>query len=500
MAYTIPEKLKRLEIYEPVTEIYNVRLDANESFQNLPDDIRRDVLKAVEQVEFNRYPDPFAVKLCEKFGRFFHVKPELLTAGNGSDELISLIVPNFLESGDTMLVALPDFSMYTFYAQMNNIRVEAPFGRDDVDGSITLTTRLDDNLYLFMDSPRGYIKSSADLAVKYTAFLSIIILLIGSWLIYLAVDRMTKPIRNIQEVADKISRLDFSQNCPARGSDEIARLATSINNMSDELQSNISRLVEANDILKSDLERQQQTEQMRRQFIANVSHDFKTPLTLMISYAEALSEQAHGEQAQECCEIIIGEGNKLSAMVGRLLELSRLESGVARAEKSIFCLSEVLDESVRSLRILTEPRGIQVRRCLDEEFIVCADYTKIDQVVTNLFENAAKYAPKGAVVTLRAQRAGVDACRVSVENTGAQIPQEDISSLFDSFYRGDKARSNDGQSYGLGLAIVRGIMDAHGRPYGVENIEGGVRFWFELELADLDDTDDSSGDMPEEGI
>ena len=381
-----------------------------------------------------------------------------------------------------------------------NIRVEAPFGRDDVDGSITLTTRLDDNLYLFMDSPRGYIKSSADLAVKYTAFLSIIILLIGSWLIYLAVDRMTKPIRNIQEVADKISRLDFSQNCPARGSDEIARLATSINNMSDELQSNISRLVEANDVLKSDLERQQQTEQMRRQFIANVSHDFKTPLTLMISYAEALSEQAHGEQAQECCEIIIGEGNKLSAMVGRLLELSRLESGVARAEKSIFCLSEVLDESVRSLRILTEPRGIQVRRCLDEEFIVCADYTKIDQVVTNLFENAAKYAPKGAVVTLRAQRAGVDACRVSVENTGAQIPQEDISSLFDSFYRGDKARSNDGQSYGLGLAIVRGIMDAHGRPYGVENIEGGVRFWFELELADLDDTDDSSGDMPEEGI
>lgn len=381
-----------------------------------------------------------------------------------------------------------------------NIRVEAPFGRDDVDGSITLTTRLDDNLYLFMDSPRGYIKSSADLAVKYTAFLSIIILLIGSWLIYLAVDRMTKPIRNIQEVADKISRLDFSQNCPARGSDEIARLATSINNMSDELQSNISRLVEANDVLKSDLERQQQTEQMRRQFIANVSHDFKTPLTLMISYAEALSEQAHGEQAQECCEIIIGEGNKLSAMVGRLLELSRLESGVARAEKSIFCLSEVLDESVRSLRILTEPRGIQVRRCLDEEFIVCADYTKIDRVVTNLFENAAKYAPKGAVVTLRAQRAGVDACRVSVENTGAQIPQEDISSLFDSFYRGDKARSNDGQSYGLGLAIVRGIMDAHGRPYGVENIEGGVRFWFELELADLDDTDDSSGDMPEEGI
>lgn len=125
MAYQIPEKLKKLEIYEPVTEVYEVRLDANESFQDLPDDIRRDVLKAVKEVEFNRYPDPYATELCRKYGEFFRIKPELLTAGNGSDELISLIVPNFLNSGDTMLVAMPDFSMYTFYAQMNGIVVEA---------------------------------------------------------------------------------------------------------------------------------------------------------------------------------------------------------------------------------------------------------------------------------------------------------------------------------------------------------------------------------------
>lgn len=125
MAYQIPEKLKQLEIYEPVTEAYHVRLDANESFQDLPDDIRRDVLKAVEGVEFNRYPDPYATELCRKYGEFFGIKPELLTAGNGSDELISLIVPNFLNSGDTMLVAMPDFSMYTFYAQMNGIVVES---------------------------------------------------------------------------------------------------------------------------------------------------------------------------------------------------------------------------------------------------------------------------------------------------------------------------------------------------------------------------------------
>ena len=121
MAYKIPEKLRSLEIYDPVTEEYDVRLDANESYLNVPEEIRNDIMDAIRKVEFNRYPDPLARELRKKAGAFFHVKPELLTAGNGSDELISLIVPNFLDRGDTMLVAVPDFSMYWFYAQFNDI-------------------------------------------------------------------------------------------------------------------------------------------------------------------------------------------------------------------------------------------------------------------------------------------------------------------------------------------------------------------------------------------
>ena len=125
MAYKIPEKLRSLEIYDPVTEEYDVRLDANESYLNVPEEIRNDIMDAIRKVEFNRYPDPLARELRKKAGAFFHVKPELLTAGNGSDELISLIVPNFLDRGDTMLVAVPDFSMYWFYAQFNDIKVES---------------------------------------------------------------------------------------------------------------------------------------------------------------------------------------------------------------------------------------------------------------------------------------------------------------------------------------------------------------------------------------
>ncbi len=125
MSYELPEKLKNLPKYDPVTEIYRVRLDGNESFLEMPENIKQEILKAVSEVEFNRYPDPNATELCRKFGELFHVKPELLTAGNGSDELISIIVPNFLGEGDCMLTILPDFSMYTFYTRMVGARAEA---------------------------------------------------------------------------------------------------------------------------------------------------------------------------------------------------------------------------------------------------------------------------------------------------------------------------------------------------------------------------------------
>lgn len=125
MTYVLPEKLKDLNPYDPVTEDFRIHLDANESFCEVPENIRQEILNAVSNVAFNRYPDPYARKLCEKAGAYYHVDPKLLTAGNGSDELISLVVPYFLDEGDTMLVAVPDFSMYWFYAPFHKIKVES---------------------------------------------------------------------------------------------------------------------------------------------------------------------------------------------------------------------------------------------------------------------------------------------------------------------------------------------------------------------------------------
>lgn len=365
-----------------------------------------------------------------------------------------------------------------------------------MDNSVlSLVDRIDDNLYIYIETPLQYIKSVADLAVQYTCLLSIAILTCGSLFIYFIAGRTTTPIRNIQQVADKIARLDFSERCKADGGDELARLSNSINNMSDKLQASISQLVAANEVLQSDLDRQQKSDRMRRQFVANASHDFKTPLTLIISYAEALLQPPDDETRQEYVSIIISEGNKLSGMVGRLLNLSKLESGAESVELGPFCLREVADDVANKQQILIDKKKIWLSKQIAPDLIVNADYYRIQQVITNLLENAVKYTPEGGQIWLSASTNG-DVCTISVENTGAHIDAEDIDNLFDSFYRADKSRTNSKDSFGLGLAIVKAVMEAHQRPYGVENTPGGVRFWFELTLAGLDE-DDPDEEEPE---
>ena len=348
-------------------------------------------------------------------------------------------------------------------------------------------TKLEDNLYLYIESPKSYIKSIADLAVQYTALLSIAILLVGTVLIYFMVGRITKPIQNVQQVADRLASLDFSQRCEVRGGDEIALLAASVNNMSLQLEANILTLREANTVLQNDLERQQQIDKMRKEFIANVSHDFKTPLTLIISYAEALRDEGADEQSREYADIIIDEGNHMSSLVGRLLRLSQLESGMEQLHLDNFCVSDVLDEVVNSHKLIAQKKNLTVERAFEEPFIVRADYQKLLQVLINLFDNAVKYTPQGGRIEV-STKLSEGKCLVSVYNSGSGIPPEDIENIFLSFYRANKARTRDTQSYGLGLAIVKTIMELHQNRYGVTNVADGVVFWVELDIAELGGT------------
>jgi signal transduction histidine kinase len=254
--------------------------------------------------------------------------------------------------------------------------------------------------------------------------------------------------------------------------------------MSDKLQENISRIIEANHVLQEDLKRQEETDKMRKQFIANVSHDFKTPLTLIVSYAEALRDLPETSESikSEYCNIVIDEGNKMNELVQMLLKLSQLESGMLKIEKTNFSIDEIVSDIMKNHRLLMDKKQIKAEKYMDGDYIVNADYQKIELVITNLLENAIKYSKdtSGMVEVISYTKDGYYC--LTVKDNGIGIPKEEIPRIFERFYRVDKSRKKGGT--GLGLAITKSILEGHGCQYGAENTNNGVCFFFEVDRVD----------------
>ena len=168
MTYQLPEKLRTLEPYQPITGQFNVRLDANESFISIPEDIRKEIGEKVSQIAFNRYPDPYAVELCSKFADYFHVPSDLVVATNGSDELLFLLTSCFANAGDKLMMVKPDFSMYGIYAELAELQVEA-FEKNDalqigVDDLIAAAKEKQVKILMFSNpcNPSSLIESRED--------------------------------------------------------------------------------------------------------------------------------------------------------------------------------------------------------------------------------------------------------------------------------------------------------------------------------------------------
>lgn len=354
--------------------------------------------------------------------------------------------------------------------------------------AISLHVKLDEGVYLIAETPKGYLQDISQRAVVFTAIISGITFLAGGLIIFLLSGAVTAPIRRIQDTADEIANLNFAKRCDERSDDELGLLAHSINNMSDKLQENINGLKVANQSLKEQLLQKEKNEKNRREFIANVSHDFKTPLTLILSYCEALKEQIEegGPLSREYCDIISEEGERMSSLVQQLLRLSQLESSTMALERSIFAINEIIGASVHKAKIMAAQKGINLTVNYEDSFIVDADFARIGQVFTNLLDNALKYCSREGAISVAVARRG-EKCRVTVANTGEPIREEDLENLFHSFYKADKSRSIEGTSYGLGLAIVQAIMQLHQEDYGVENTPDGVLFYFELPYVQLDE-------------
>lgn len=337
---------------------------------------------------------------------------------------------------------------------------------------------------LEMYSKKSTVDDNANSAIWVTTVTSIAALCAALLAVYFYSKRFTKPLIEMRDVTKEMACTDFSRKCTAQTHDEIGELAGSINQLSDSLEATLADLSEKNRKLQSDIEHEQRVDKMRKDFIANVSHELKTPISIVQGYAEGaklLAQADSGEKAGEYCDIIVSEAQKMNRLVLELLELSQYESGGMSVQAQAFDLYALVADYARANQLKFEENGIRFSFDMPKNCICFADRLKIQMVLNNYISNACAHAAGEKNVRLTAAILDDERCRVTVFNEGAHIEDEDLEKIWDSFYRADKSHSRKEGRYGLGLSIVSEIQKLHGQARGVRNTDGGVEFWFDIQ-------------------
>ena len=354
----------------------------------------------------------------------------------------------------------------------------------DGDDYVEMHGRLSSGISFIMHTPLESIRESAKVANRFLGYVGIAATMAGGVILWLVLGRMTAPILELNRISEKMVHLDFEAKYGGGARGEIDLLGKNINILSESLEKSISELKTANNELQRDIERKEQIDEMRKEFLSNVSHELKTPIALIQGYAEGLSEGVSddAESRSFYCEVIMDEASKMNNMVKKLLTLNQLEFGNDVVSMERFDIVALVENHIQSAGILTKQSGIQVRMEKQEPIYVWGDEYKIEEVVMNFFSNAVNHCSGEKKIILSFEERQ-DKVRLNVFNTGEPIPEESIPHLWEKFYKVDKARTREYGGSGVGLSIVKAIMESLNQDYGVENFSNGVLFWFELERA-----------------
>ena len=309
-----------------------------------------------------------------------------------------------------------------------------------------------------------------------TLVLSVILILIA--VIY--AQSVITPLLIINDKTKSIIRMNFTETCPPFKIKEIHELGSNINSLSASLSNAMNELQSENRRLEMDIEMKRRMEKTMRSFMANVSHELKTPISIIQGYAEGMKFGIGCDSPEEFCDIIIEESDKMNNLVCRLMEYLQYGTENYRVNKTTFNIASFIKECVelRSHRIKEANASVTVS--IDESVYGCGDTELLSNVFNNYLSNALSHLDYEREIIITSQNSG-DSCRISVFNTGKQIPGTDIENIWQSFYRADKSHSRAEGRFGLGLSIVAKLQELHSQKYGVINRENGVEFWFDIE-------------------
>ncbi|MEH7308225.1 sensor histidine kinase [Neobacillus drentensis] len=281
--------------------------------------------------------------------------------------------------------------------------------------------------------------------------------------------KIARPLLRINNTTRKIAHLDFSERIEYHSKDEIGDLSQNINLLSNTLHSHITQL-------KQDIEKEKQLENTRKEFISGVSHELKTPLSIMKSCISILKDGVASHKKDYYFEAMEKEVDKMDLLIVDMLELAKYESGTYKMKMEPFYIDKVIDQICSQLSLEIEKKELTIHKDL-VSIEVFANQHRIEQVITNYMTNAIRYSPVHEHIYISTTIED-EQVKVCVENKGSHIPNDQLNKVWERFYRGDTSRHRSEGSTGLGLAISKNILDLHGAQYGVMNTSDGVLFYF----------------------
>lgn len=357
---------------------------------------------------------------------------------------------------------------------------------------ILLVSCLKNQNTLYIRMPITLIQDSANISNRFIVAMGFVAIILGGIAITFITQRFTKPIEELNEIANEMSNLNFKRKYRINDSeDEINELGKSINTLSDKLEDTIHQLKVGKAELEKDIEEKAKIDEMRKQFISDVSHELKTPIALIQGYAEGLVDNVitDEENRKFYADVILDEANKMDKLVKRLLELMKLEYEDREFNDTKFDIVELINEVIKNSKVVLEENNVEIDFNEKGPINVYADDFYIEQVVSNYFTNAIKNVEEvdgggKKKIKIRIKKGKEEGkLRITVFNTGKKIDEENLNRIWNRFFKADESRDRSKGGTGIGLALVKAIMTRYKSKYGVSNKKDGVEFYFEIQEA-----------------
>ena len=368
--------------------------------------------------------------------------------------------------------------------QSDRYTVQKVYDNRLLDDYIELWGTLNNGNFILIRTPIQGIKDNVHISNTFITYIGIGTLIIGIVAAFVLSSYISRPIKQLSNIAERMSELDFDVKYDGKDKGEIGLLGNSMNNMSKKLEENISQLKAANLELQRDIDKKEKLEQMRTDFLSNVSHELKTPIALIQGYAEGLKEGITDdpESMDFYCSVIMDEAAKMNDMVKRLLTLNQIEFGEDELVMERFDINELVKSVASANELRASQKELKITCDIkDTPLYVWADEYKVEEVITNYISNAINHCCNENIIKVAVGQIDKENVRVSVFNTGKNIREEDIDHIWEKFYKVDKARTREYGGNGIGLSIVKAIVESMGKKCGVNNLPDGVEFWFDLD-------------------